>query len=65
MSPDGYSASWTDPDYVSTVVGVLAAGALYFYSAWVNWGPTTVEITVVLLAVLLPTTLAYEIARRF
>ncbi|GKZ13510.1 hypothetical protein [Haladaptatus sp. T7] len=65
MSPDGYSAWWTDPDYVSTVVGVLAAAALYFYSAWVNWGPTTVEITVVLLAVLLPTTLGYEIARRF
>ncbi|WP_231183637.1 hypothetical protein [Haladaptatus sp. DYF46] len=65
MSLDGHSASWTDPDYVSTVVGVLAAAALYFYSAWANWGPTTVEITVVLLAVLLPMTVAYELARRF
>ncbi len=65
MATEPSPASWTDPNYVATVVGVLAVGALYFYSASTGSGPTTDEITVVLAAVFVPMTLAYEIARRF
>ena len=58
-------ASWTDPRYVSTVVGVVATGALYVYSARAPTGPTAGEITFVLLAVTGPTAVAYEVARRW
>lgn len=64
MATDSAPVSWTDPNYVAAVVGVLAVGALYFYSAWTGSGPTADEITFVLAVVFLPTTLAYEIARR-
>jgi hypothetical protein len=47
------------------VAGVLAVGALYAYSASTGSGPTADEITMVLLAVFLPMTIAYQIARRF
>ncbi|WP_435153437.1 hypothetical protein [Haladaptatus sp. DFWS20] len=63
--PNPPPVSWIDPDYVATVVGVLAVGALYVYSASTGTGPTTDEITLVLLAVSLPMTVAYQIARRF
>jgi len=57
--------SWTAPEYVATVVGVLAVGALVFYSALTDTGPTVDEVLFVLLAVTLPATIAYELARRF
>ncbi len=56
--------SWTDPDYVAAVVGVLATGALFFYSALVDGAPSVETIGFVLLWVLLPATLAYEVADR-
>ncbi len=65
MTTDSSLVSWTDPNYVAAVVGILVVGALYFYSGWTGSGPTTDEITFVLGVVFLPTTLAYEIARRF
>jgi len=46
------------------VVGVLATGALVFYSALSESGPTVDEVLFVLLAVTLPMTVAHEIARR-
>ncbi|ADQ66562.1 hypothetical protein C499_02359 [Halogeometricum borinquense DSM 11551] len=64
MSPSKTTASWFDPKYVATVVGVLAAGALVFYSTLTRSGPTVEEITFVLLAVTLPATVAYEVTRR-
>ena len=65
MSSDDFPASWADPRYVSTVVGILAVAALYAYSTTTDAGPSADEITFVLLAVSLPTTLAYEVARRW
>ncbi len=65
MAAEPIRISWTDPDYVATVVGVLAIGALYVYSASTGTGPTTDEISLVLLSVTLPMTIAYQIARRF
>ncbi|WP_310923448.1 hypothetical protein [Halogeometricum salsisoli] len=38
--PSSEPASWTDPAYVSTVVGVVAAGALVFYAASAGTGLT-------------------------
>ncbi|MDS0292970.1 hypothetical protein [Halogeometricum luteum] len=61
-SPD--PASWTDPEYVATVVGVVAAGALVFYAASTATGLAVREVVFVLLAVTLPATAAYELARR-
>jgi 4-hydroxybenzoate polyprenyltransferase len=58
------TASWSDPRYVSTVVGVVAVGVLYASVATVGWGPTVDEVTVVLLSVTLPATAAYALARR-
>jgi hypothetical protein len=62
-SPDS-QPSWTSPEYVATVVGVLATGALVFYSSLAQTGPTVDEILFVVLGITVPMTLAYEIARR-
>jgi len=59
------SPSWTDPEYVATVVGVLSTGALVAYSALTESGPTVDEVPFVALAITLPATAAYEVARRF
>jgi hypothetical protein len=58
------STDWTDPDYVATVVGVLATGALFFYGALADSAPAVETIGFVLLWVLVPTTVAHELARR-
>jgi hypothetical protein len=64
MSPSDPPADWTNPAYVATVVGVLATGAVVFYAALTDAGPTVDEVVFVLLAVTLPMTVAYEVARR-
>ena len=57
--------SWTNPEYVATVVGVLATGALVFYSSLARTGLTVDEILSVMLGITVPVTIAYEIARRW
>lgn len=64
MSTDS-PPSWRDPDYVATVVGVLATGALFFYGALVESAPPPETIGFVLLWVFVPVTLARELARRW
>jgi hypothetical protein len=59
------SASWRDPDYVATVVGVVATGALFFYGALVPSAPDADTIGFVLLWVLVPTMIARAVARRW
>ena len=59
------SLSWTDPDYIATIVGVLATAAVIFYSALTPTGPTVQEVIFVVLAITLPMTVAREIARRW
>ncbi|GAA3858033.1 hypothetical protein GCM10022627_02200 [Haloarcula argentinensis] len=56
---------WIHPEYVATVVGVLATGALVFYSAITQSGPTVEEIIFVVLTITVPTTVAYELACRW
>ena len=63
-SPDS-KLSWTSPEYVATVVGVLATGVLVFYSSLAQTGLTVDEILVVGLGITVPMTIAYEIARRW
>jgi len=65
MTASDRPASWADPAYVSAVVGVLATGAVVAYTATAAGGPTTEEAVAVLLAVLVPTTIAREVARRW
>ena len=65
MVDDEFPTSWTDPDYVAAVVGVLAIGALVFYSGLVESAPAIETILFVLLWVTIPTTLAYEVTRRW
>lgn len=65
MSSPETPSSWSDPGYVSTVVGVLATGALVFYAALTRTGLTVEEVVFVVLSVTLPATVAYEIARRW
>jgi hypothetical protein len=62
---DGFPSSWTDPTYVSTVVMVLAVGALFFYAALTPGEPAPETVGFVVLWVSLPATVAYELARRF
>ncbi len=64
MSSSRPPSSWTDPRYVSTVVGVLATGGLVFYAASTSSGLTVQGVGFVLLWVTLPATLAGELARR-
>lgn len=65
MSAIEFPASWKDPQYISTIIGVLATGALFFYTAIADSGPTTEEAIFVLFSVFVPMTIAYEIARRW
>lgn len=65
MSSTEFPSSWSDPRYVATVVGVLAIGALVFYSALTQSGPTVDEVVFVVLVITLPSTIAYELARRW
>ena len=65
MSADDFPSSWRDPQYISTVVGVIAVGSLFFYSAFVESAPSPETIGFILLWVLIPTTIAYEVARRW
>jgi hypothetical protein len=63
MTQSEFPTSWTDPQYVATVVGLLAFGALVFYSA-TSSSLAVEEVTFVVLALTLPMTAAYELARR-
>ncbi|EMA51796.1 MULTISPECIES: hypothetical protein [Halococcus] len=62
---DEFPSSWRDPEYVGTVVGVLATGAVVFYAALTAGPPTPETVTFVLLAVFVPWALAREAARRW
>jgi len=65
MATSDAPSSWSDPSYVATIVGVLAIGALYFCSAVAAPGLTPEEVSIVVLSVSLPATVAYELARRW
>ena len=65
MSSDEFPTSWRDPQYVSTVVGVLAMGAMIFYAALTDGPPTPETVWFVVLAVSIPAVIAYEVARRW
>lgn len=65
MSSTDFPSSWSNPRYVAAVVGILAIGALVFYSAWTQSGPTVEDVLLVGLVITLPSTIAYEIARRW
>lgn len=55
---------WT-PEYVATVVGVLAVGALVFFAALTRSSPSVDDVTFVVLGITVPATLAYKLARRW
>jgi hypothetical protein len=57
--------NWTSPEYVATVVGVVATGALVFYSSLAQTDLTVDEILFVVLGITVPMTVAYKIARRW
>jgi len=57
--------SWTSPEYVATVVGILATGILVFYGSLAQTDLTVDEILFVGLGLTVPMTISYEIARRW
>lgn len=57
--------SWTNPDYVATVVGVLATGVILFYSSLTQSGPTVDEIVFVVSSITIPMVVARYLARRW
>ncbi|WP_276260058.1 hypothetical protein [Haloglomus litoreum] len=59
---DRFPADPRDPEFVAVVAGVLAVAALYVYAATTGV-PTPATVTFVLLAVTLPMTIAYWLAR--
>lgn len=65
MSAREFPSTWTDPEYVATVVMVLAAGVLLFYAALTPGEPSPEIVGFVLLWVSAPAAVAYEVARRF
>jgi hypothetical protein len=65
MPSSNSQVSWTSPEYVATVVGVLATGALVFYSSLAQTGLIVDEILFVVLGITIPVTIASEIARRW
>ena len=65
MSSDSFPSFWTGPNYVATVVGVLALGVLIFYTGLSNSGLTVDEVLLVTLVLMLPASVAHEVARRW
>lgn len=65
MSLDQWPTSFRDPTYIATLVGILALGALFFYSEIVDSAPSTEAILFVLFWMTIPMTVAYEVARRW
>lgn len=65
MSSSDYPTTWTHPRYIATVVGLVAFGALVFYSSLTDAGPTVDEIVFVILVLTVPATIAHELARRW
>lgn len=65
MSSRDVPTSWRDPQYIETVVGVLASGVVVFYAALTEGPPTPEVVFYVLLAVFVPAWLAAEVARRW
>jgi hypothetical protein len=65
MSATDSQPELTSPAYVATVVGLLATGALVFYGSLTQSGPTVDDILFVGLGIIVPATIAYEIARRW
>ncbi|PSP61131.1 hypothetical protein BRC76_06845 [Halobacteriales archaeon QH_8_67_36] len=61
----GVSTDRTDPEYVATVVGVLAVGALVFYAELVSPTLTARTVVSVVLWVTIPMTVAHVVARRW
>jgi len=62
---DTSRTDWTSPDYVATVVGVLAVGSVVFFAALTRSSPTVDDVMFVVLSITIPVTLAYELARRW
>jgi hypothetical protein len=60
-----FPTSWRDPEYVATVVGVLAVGVVAGYLQVADAGVSTETFVSLLLAVLLPVVAGYELARRY
>lgn len=65
MSETDVPNSWLDPQYISTVVAVIATGALLFYSGFVDSAPSPETIGFVLLWIFIPTSVAHEVTRRW
>jgi hypothetical protein len=65
MPANESSAPWNNPDYVAAIVGVLATGFLFFYTAITGSGPSTDEILFIILFVFLPMAIAHEIVQRW
>ena len=60
------ASSFADlPSWPAALGDVLAVGAVYFYSALAAPGLTPEEVSVVVLGITLPATVAYELARRW
>jgi len=59
---DEFPSDFRDPQFVAAIAGVLATGALYVYAATTDV-LSTGTVSFVLLAVLLPTAVAYWLAR--
>lgn len=62
---DTSRTDWASPEYVATVVEVLAVGTLVFFAALTRSGPIVDDVTFVVLSINIPVTLAYELARRW
>jgi len=60
-----FPTSWRDPEYVGAVVGVLAVGAVAGYLQVADAGVSTETFVWLLLAVLVPIVVGYELARRY
>lgn len=65
MAADSAPLQWTNPEYVATLVGVIATGALVFYTSVTQSGPTVEEIVFVILFITIPVTVAHELASQF
>jgi len=62
---EAFPTSWREPEYVATVTGVLAVGAVAGYLQVADAGVSTETFVWLLLAVLLPAAFTHELARRF
>lgn len=64
MGGQEFPSSWRDPRYIAALTGVIALGVVFAYLATADVGVAPEKFALLLVAVLGPVVVAYELVKR-